>query len=175
MPTNAHFSAPVTVRIALPEHAPELARVHRAAALAGFGHIFPAESPAPTHDELLELWNGWLAPCADPRHQALAAYAGTEVVGTVLAMPDPSDADLGHLARLYVSPDRWGCGIGRQLYEAAVDALRAARFTSATLWVLEHDLRARSWYERLGWQPTEVRKPVYAPAGIDDLRYEIRL
>ena len=44
-------------------------------------------------------------------------------------------------------------------------------FPEATLWVLERNIRARSWYERLGWAWTGERKPVWPPGGIDDLRY----
>ena len=53
--------------------------------------------------------------------------------------------------------------------------LREVGFSDATLWVLEHNLRARNWYERLGWRPTGERKAVYAPAQIDDLRYRFSL
>lgn len=41
--------------------------------------------------------------------------------------------------------------------------------------MLERNQRVRSWYERLGWEPTGERKPVYAPGGIDDVGYRRRL
>jgi ribosomal protein S18 acetylase RimI-like enzyme len=56
-----------------------------------------------------------------------------------------------------------------------MDHMQATGFDAVTLWVLERNQRARAWYERLGWQPTGERKPVFAPAGIDDLRYRISL
>ena len=93
----------------------------------------------------------------------------------VMAGPDPDDPTIGHLARLYVAPERWAEGIGRQLYAAAVASLVDAGFPAATLWVLERNTRARTWYERLGWRLTGDRKPTYAPAGIDDVGYRIDL
>lgn len=75
---------------------------------------------------------------------------------------------------LYVDPEQWGHGIGTALYAAAMADL-AARSTEATLWVLEHNVRARGWYERLGWRLTPPRETTYAPAGVDDVQYRIAL
>lgn len=92
-----------------------------------------------------------------------------------MAGPDPDRPELGHLSRLYVAPSHWGRGIGRLLYERAIDHIRDAGYRDITLWVLEANDRARRWYERLGWWMTSARKPVYAPAGIDDVGYRIGL
>jgi ribosomal protein S18 acetylase RimI-like enzyme len=165
----------VVVRLADRDLGPVLAELHRATAVAGYGHIFPKEAPPPTFDEALKQWTHWLGPDWDDGRRAFVAEEGGAIVGVVLAGPDPLDQTRGHLARLYVTPPRWGVGIGRQLYAAATDHLRAAGFAEATLWVLEQNDRARSWYERLGWRATGERRPVYAPAGIDDLRYRLVL
>ena len=45
-----------------------------------------------------------------------------------------------------------------------------SRFGEATLWVLEGNARARSWYKRMGWRLIPKRKTTFAPAGIDDVR-----
>jgi GNAT superfamily N-acetyltransferase len=111
----------------------------------------------------------------DAGRRAFVAEVRSAAVGVVFAGPDPIEPDAGHVARLYVTPDRWAQGIGRALYEAAVSHLRAVGFVDATLWVLEGNARARSWYERLGWRPTGERKSVFAPAGIEDLRYRFTL
>jgi ribosomal protein S18 acetylase RimI-like enzyme len=107
--------------------------------------------------------------------RAFVAREDQTTVGVVLAGEDPMDASLGHVSRLHVAPERWGQGIATSLYDAAVDHLRTVGFAEATLWVLERNERARSWYERLGWECTGERKPVWPPAGIDDLRYRLAL
>jgi ribosomal protein S18 acetylase RimI-like enzyme len=167
------------VRPAEPGEAEALARLNLRTALAAYGHIFPPESPPPTHDELLAQWQHWLGP--DHAHGRRGFVAvddgddGKEPEGVVLAGPDPDDRRVGHLARLYVAPERWGHGIGTQLYSAAVGSMVDAGFPAATLWVLEANTRARSWYERLGWELSGERKTLFAPAGIDDVGYRLDL
>lgn len=175
LPGKTRQDVEVDVAVCLGDRhlAPVLAHLHREAVITGYGHIFPKEAPPPTYEAVLAQWRHWLGPDWDLGRRAFIAYEASEPAGVVLAGPDPVELEFGHVARLYVTPARWGCGIGRQLYEAAVDHLRAAGFTTATLWVLERNDRARSWYERLGWQPTGERKTVYAPTGIDDLRYRL--
>jgi len=163
------------VRPAEPGEAGDLARLHLRTALSAYRHIFPPEAPPPTYAETLAQWRHWLGPDHAAGRRAFVAVDGVERVGVVLAGPDPDDPAVGHLARLYVAPERWAEGIGRQLYDVGMATMVDAGFPAATLWVLERNTRARSWYERLGWQPTDARKPTYAPAGIDDVGYRIDL
>ena len=104
----------------------------------------------------------------------MARTANGTIVGVVRTGPDPDEPEIGHLSRLYVDPDHWGNEIGSHLYNVAIDELRA-RFPAATLWVLEGNTHARSWYERLGWRATPRRMPTYAPGGIYDVQYRIDL
>lgn len=98
-----------------------------------------------------------------------------DVVGVVLAGPDPDDPDIAHLSRLYVDPGQWGAGIGTELHRAAVVDLADRGFPAATLWVPEGNSRARRWYERLGWGQTHRRKATFEPAGIYDAQYLLPL
>ena len=164
-----------TIQLAGRDQARVLAALHLDAAIAGYADIFPEDAPPPTLDEVVEQWRYWLGPDWDAGRRAFVASEESATVGVVLAGEDPTEPSLGHVARLYVAPKRWGQGIGTTLYEAAVDHLRTVGFTEATLWVLERNTRARSWYERLGWKCSDERKPVWLPAGIDDLRYRLLL
>jgi ribosomal protein S18 acetylase RimI-like enzyme len=165
----------VTVRRAHRDEASTLTALHHRTALSAFRDIFPSDAPLPSFEEDLARWQHWLGPDADHgRSCYVASAAGGQPVGVVLAGPDPDEPFVGHLARLYVDPDLWGHGIGTALYDVAIADL-AARFTEATLWVLEDNVRARGWYERLGWQLTPLRKATYAPAGVDDVQYRITL
>jgi ribosomal protein S18 acetylase RimI-like enzyme len=160
------------IRTAQAHEAGAVAQLHLRTALHAYMDIFPPEAPPPTAEELTEQWSAWLG---DERHRGFVAEETDAVVGVVLAGPDPVDEDLGHLSRLYVDPAMWGRGIGRALYDACVAELAARGFEIATLWVLERNERVRGWYERLGWNLTGERKPVYAPARIDDVRYRLLL
>jgi ribosomal protein S18 acetylase RimI-like enzyme len=153
----------------------ELASLNLRAAVAGYGHIFPPEALPPTVDELELMWRHWLGEDWENGRRAFVVRRDGASIGVVLTGPDLQQPELGHVARLYVEPDLWGQGVGRALYSAALDQLQRDDFPAATLWTLEANEKARSWYERLGWQTTGVRKAVYEPAGIDDLQYRLEL
>lgn len=166
---------PWTVRGASLDDAEEITRLHRRAASTGFAHIFPPEAPPPSYEHDLERWRFWLGPDREQGRHAHTVRTSGRIVGVVLAGPDPDEASLGHLSRLYVDPDLWGAGVGTALYDATMTDLAGREFAAVTLWVLEDNLRAREWYERLGWTPTGRTKPTYEPAGIYDAQYIRRL
>ena len=94
--------------------------------------------------------DGWL----------FVATEGDRVVGVAGAErsrdEDATNAT-GELAMLYVAPDHVGRGLGRALHDRALDALREASYTRATLWVLEANARGRGFYEHVGWAPDGTR------------------
>jgi GNAT superfamily N-acetyltransferase len=80
----------------------------------------------------------------------LHQVAGVEIAGVVMWGRDPDDPAIGHVARLYVNPDRWGGGIGRALHDHALGQLADDGTSTAALWVLDGSDRARAWHEQLG-------------------------
>jgi GNAT superfamily N-acetyltransferase len=89
------------------------------------------------------------------------------VVGFAAVGPSRDEPGVGELYAIYVDPDAWSTGAGRALILRAEDEL-ARRYREATLWVLEDNPRARSFYERAGWgadgaRKAEVRWGVHAP------------
>jgi len=72
------------------------------------------------------------------------------------ASTGPTDNDgaapgTAHLFALYLAPEAAGRGIGTALLERAEELMRAGGFSRASLWVLETNTRARTFYERAGW------------------------
>ncbi len=151
---------------------PAVARLHRYTALVAFADIFPADAPPPDPARLIDEWTTRIEAPPSEGQACFVAQDGSEIVGVIVAGRGPRDATYGHLSRLYVDPPRWGTGIGRTLYECGMTHLRAQNLRTATLWVLEANVHARAWYERLGWRLTTDRLTTYAPAGIDDVGYE---
>lgn len=158
------------VRAGRADEADALAELHLETALHAYAEIFPPEAPVPTREELADSWSNALARAA-----VFVAEADGCRAGVVCGGPDPLDATVGHLSRLYVRSQLWGRGIGRTLYDSCLEHLRDEGFALATLWVLDRNTRVRAWYERLGWKITGGYKPVYEPAGICDLRYRLLL
>jgi len=83
------------------------------------------------------------------------------------------DAGLGdaELRRLYVIPDRWGEGIGNLLHDAALQSAQRVGATTASLWVLEKNKRARAFYEHRGWQLT-ASAGANEQGGVVEVQYE---
>ena len=85
-------------------------------------------------------WKTWVADDEGP-------------VGFAVTGPS-EDADAGErtaeLYAIYLDPEQLGTGLGRRLFEHAVEDLRSRRFDTVTLWVLETNERARRFYEVAG-------------------------
>jgi ribosomal protein S18 acetylase RimI-like enzyme len=175
LPDRAGVQPPV-IRRARRDEARDLAGLHLRSALAGFAHIFPSEAPVPDLSALVDHWTKVVgADAPTTRRCFVAVVQDHRIAGTVIAGPAAGDAGCGHLSRLYVDPADWGRGVGRLLYDTAITHLHTSGFRTATLSVLEGNLRARAWYERLGWQATTERIQVYEPADIADVVYTINL
>src|SRR5690349_20329886 len=61
-------------------------------------------------------------------------------------------AGIGELYAIYLDESATGTGVGAALLANALAALAQKGFSSATLWVLEGNQRARRFYERHGFR-----------------------
>lgn len=116
-----------------------------------YGHVFPAEELAGISlDERARSWRSML----ERSSRTHVIEVGGEVGGFASAGPsrDEDCAGIGELYAIYVDPDHWDSGAGRELAVWADDLLRAEGFTEATLWVLDDNPRARRFYEAGGWR-----------------------
>jgi ribosomal protein S18 acetylase RimI-like enzyme len=81
--------------------------------------------------------------------------ASTGIVGFAGYWPTRDDDDdpvrTGEVAAIYLHPDAWGQGLGRQLMTATLANLAAAGYREAALWVLQDNARARPFYSQAGW------------------------
>jgi GNAT superfamily N-acetyltransferase len=85
---------------------------------------------------------------------------------------DSDLANFGELLAIYVDPEHLGTGVGRLLMAAARERLRRVGVTSAALWVLDGNVRARRFYERDGWSCDGARRTeTYGNAPVDEVRY----
>jgi GNAT superfamily N-acetyltransferase len=86
---------------------------------------------------------------------ASTATASTGIAGFAGYWPtrdaDQDPVRTGEVAAIYLHPDAWGQGLGRQLMAATLANLAAAGYRDATLWVLRDNARARRFYSQAGW------------------------
>jgi GNAT superfamily N-acetyltransferase len=89
---------------------------------------------------------------------------------------DVTAGAVGEVAAIYLRPEVWGQGGGRQLMAAALAALVEVEFSEATLWVLEANSRARRFYEASGWAPDGAQKDEDIRGfPVHELRYRRRI
>jgi GNAT superfamily N-acetyltransferase len=110
----------------------------------------------------------------------LVMEAHSAVVGFSRYGPsrDP-DAGLhtGEVIAINLVPSCWRQGLGKALLMETLRRLRLGNFTEATLWVLNGNVRARQFYEALGWRLDGGEKHDDQLTGfpIHEVRYRIQL
>jgi ribosomal protein S18 acetylase RimI-like enzyme len=161
----------VRVRPARPEDAAAVAEVHVRTWQAAYEHVFGAERLAaidPTRRRTL-------AERAIASGNVVVAEQDGKVVGFVSVGPSTDVDGEGELFAIYLLPEAWGSGAGRDLMDAAKELLRAS-YTDATLYVLDDNPRARRFYEREGWALDGVTKAdEFLGMAVPEVRYRIRL
>lgn len=147
----------VTIRPARAGDGAAIARVHVETWQAAYAGLLPPEFLAGMNAQIEQRtvrWEQLIADAAARRWTQIVAEDERGIAGFVTCGRAEGEADpyLGEVYAIYVHPRAWGQGIGRTLFEAAVDALRALGMREAILWVLESNVRARRFYERAGWR-----------------------
>lgn len=95
----------------------------------------------------------------------LVAVHDDQVVGMAVhgQCRDPDLPELRELYALYVDPAGWRQGTGTALLDACGDV--------RVLWVLEGNLRARTFYERHGFRADGTRKLIDLGVDVPEVRY----
>jgi len=159
------------IRPATATDAAAMARVQVDSWRAAYDGLMPAaviESFTPegrTHQ-----WERFFARPGD--HVALVAdhdgVVGFASIGPARGEPE----GLGEIYAIYVTPDHWGHGHGRDMIVEAEARLRSSGNTAAVLWVLTENARARRFYEAAGWETDgHTRIEVMPDGDLHEVRY----
>ena len=141
------------IRKATAQDAPAIAFVHvRSWQVAYRGHMADAFLEGLDVEKRANLWREL---AQDPDKIILVAEdVEGDIVGfSALGRSRDADANpnIAEVAAIYVHPDQWRKRIGRALLSASLDQVRKCGFDQVTLWVLEGNQRARSFYESFGF------------------------
>jgi GNAT superfamily N-acetyltransferase len=151
------------IREARPDEARLLAAVQEVASVAALGHIFsPDLYPYPRE----AVRSRWVEASADEARRTLIAVSGVEPVGAALVSAEWLDG-------LYVVPERWGSGLADELHDRALALVQGLGSAKCHLWVLEHNARARCFYERRGWRENGRTRVVEYPPNPLDVGYTL--
>ena len=102
-------------------------------------------------EERTARWQRFIAEAEARRWVQLVVVDDGRVVGFVTFGPSADEPGIGEVYAIYVDPGYWDRGHGRALFTAAMRGLAERGFTTAMLWVLETNARARRFYETAGW------------------------
>jgi len=125
-------------------------------------------------DNRERMWRNELTVVA-PDRRPWVAEASSQVIGFVSAgasRDDDAKPAEGEVYAIYVLPDCWDKGIGRNLLGHAERDLRGHGYTQAILWCLEGNARARTFYEQVGWRADGTeKKHDFAGTDLAEVRY----
>jgi ribosomal protein S18 acetylase RimI-like enzyme len=107
---------------------------------------------------------------ADPATGVTVADRDGTAVGFSTIRPGDEPGH-GHISNLFVDPDHWGEGIGRELLARAERLMRERGWSVGELSTQSLNARARRLYERAGWRDTGGRHP-HEEDGLEMAEYE---
>lgn len=150
---------PHTIRPATPDDAPGIARVHVATWRTAYdGILDPSFLALLSTDSRTNMWREILTTPDHTTAVHVAESAG-DITGFVAAGPErEQDPDYrGEVYAIYVLAECQGEGIGRRLWDAAVDGLAQRGLAGTLVWVLR-DNPSRRFYEAIGGQFVREKK-----------------
>lgn len=118
----------------------------------------------------------WVPFIDTPGMDSLVMVVEGEIVGTSSCCPSrlARMSGWGEIVSLYLLPRVQGMGYGKALLRAAVDALGAMGLRDVFLWVLEDNLRARRFYEHMGFFASgEHLDDVIGGAALREVQYRL--
>jgi ribosomal protein S18 acetylase RimI-like enzyme len=152
----------VLIRAGMPDDAEATARVHVESWAAAY------TLPGPTLEQRLDLHRR-----SPP---SFVAEVDGEIVGFVGVGPSHDPDAEGELYTIYVHPDHWRGGVGRELMLAGEERMRELGYGRVVLWVLDGNARAQRFYESTGWSADGERRTIeFVGQSIPEVRYAKQL
>jgi GNAT superfamily N-acetyltransferase len=148
-------TADVSVRVAWGDDAVAVAALQVKAWPATYAGLLPAATLSLDPETTAQAWAAALRSPGDARNRVLVALERNRVVGYSVVSPalDPDCDPLvdAELQDLVVDPEERRLGHGSRLLQAAVDTMRADRFTRAVTWALAGAEELRRFLTDAGW------------------------
>lgn len=161
------------VRYAEPDDAAAIAAVHVRSWQAGYRGMLPGEVlDSLSVEERERAWSELIGGDA----VVLVAEEGGTVAGFCTVLAPGRDPDgVPEIGALYVEPDRWGSGVGRELLDAVRREVEPES-DALVVWVMAANAPGLAFYERLGFERdgAEKQEPV-ASLAHDDCPVQVRL
>ena len=159
----------IDIRLATLDDAKYCADIHAKSWLFAYSHIVPNEIIIEHNARWLMIWNKMLANNKESHYVVTL----DDVVIGFLTIAVSRDNDLKgsfyEIVGLYLSPNYIGLGFGKRIMNWIKEAIKSRGYDKISLWVLEENNRARSFYEKMGF----VTDGEIKPSGLADTQ-EVR-
>ena len=142
---------PITIRLAIPADASDMAEVGMRSWEAAYKDILSAEYIREKNATRPELFKRVITD--DNMHSYVIQYEGKTVGIMRIALPQDDDLgeDFYELHYIYIHPDYYRQGIGTQAMEFAYDKARSLGKTAMVLWVFAENINSIKFYEKCGF------------------------
>lgn len=144
---------PITIRLAVPADAPDMAEVHMCSWEAAYKDIIPAEYIREKNATRPALYERVIT---EGNTNSYVIQHDGKTIG-IMRIASPQDDDVGdnfyELHYIYLHPDYFRMGIGTQAMKFAFDIARGLGRTEMTVWVFAENANTIKFYEKCGFVP----------------------
>ncbi len=165
------------IRLAKPCDAPSIARVH----VVSWQTIYRGHLPDKYLDSLSvkKHSENWLNTVSKHPEGVAVFEDQSGVIGFAAVAPsrdDDAEPETGELMAIYLDPAHWRKGIGRTLMQWVLNSAQMRAWQRLTLWVLEENIQARSFYESLSWRADgRIKTDTIGEVEVTEVRYGVIL
>lgn len=143
----------LNIRLATPDDAPAIARVHIISWRAAYQGILPEERLNGL--DYVHVTASFRKSISFGAEDIYLAEKSGDVVG-FLAFSGGHNTDVDQvtvtgICAIYLTPEHWRKGIGRRLYQKCENDLKSVCCNRVTLWIFTDNARARRFYEAMGF------------------------
>lgn len=129
---------------------------------------------------LEEVCRNLIASPPSPSHHIWLLERSAEIQGFAAVGPcretDLDPAVIAELYAIYLLPETWRLGHGRELLRQSLRDLESMGFQAVTLWVLERNVSARKFYESTGWRLDGASRTEWHEGyALREVRYRIEM
>lgn len=168
----------VTIALAVPDDAADIALVHVRTWQAAYAGLVPADHLARL--DVQRRRQMWRESIERGESQVLLARVDGEAAGWASWGPcrdDGAPAGTAELYAIYVLPSHWSRGVGRALWLEVRQRMAAGGDRRACLWVLAGNDRAIRFYEAAGFraEPSSAQEIEIGGRPLQELRYAASL
>lgn len=154
------MTSPVEIRLALLADIPEIAQVHLESSKLAYRDILdPLVLDGLSLAGRVALWESRFARIS-PTGRFWVQCVDADVIGFALCdvADGRAESSTCELKSLYLTPQRWGAGLGANLIAHVTKDFSRHGFDAMVLWTIRQNIRARNFYERVGFSSDGVSR-----------------